>query len=77
MRLSPRVQAAFAIVMREQTDSWGKTMVRLFRSFFMISFVTALFGLFMVTVVHVMTNQSPSFAKLPEPTAFILQTNNS
>lgn len=52
-------------------------MLNLFRSFFMVSFFAALIGLFMVTLVHVTTNTGPSFAKLPEPTAYIVVSNKN
>ena len=51
-------------------------MVNLFRSFFMITFFTAVMGFFMVGLVHVVSDTSPDFAKLPEPTAYNVEVSN-
>lgn len=52
-------------------------MVNLFRSFFMISLFATFIGIFMVALVHVMSEPTPGFAKLPAPTAYIIKTRNS
>lgn len=52
-------------------------MVNLFRSFFMITFFAATIGIFMVGLVHVVSDTSPDFAKLPEPTAYNIDASSS
>ncbi|MEP1442449.1 MAG: hypothetical protein ABJK39_05510 [Hyphomicrobiales bacterium] len=49
-------------------------MLHSFRSFFLLSLIVGAIGLFLVTMVQVVSEPKPAFSKIPSPTGFILQT---
>lgn len=49
-------------------------MLYSFRSFLLLSLIVGAMGLFLVTLVQVLSEPKPSFTRMPSPTGFILQT---
>lgn len=49
-------------------------MLHSFRSFFLLSLIVGIMGLYLVTLVQVASEPKPGFTKFPAPTAFITQT---
>ena len=49
-------------------------MLHSFRSFFLLSLIVGMMGLYLVALVQVASEPKPAFTKFPAPTAFIAQT---
>ncbi len=49
-------------------------MLHSFRSFFLLSLIVGMMGLYLVTLVQVTSEPKPGFTKFPTPSAFIKQT---
>jgi len=52
-------------------------MVNLFRSFFLISLFVGSMGIFMLTLVHVMSEPRPGFAIQAAPASYFIKTVRS
>lgn len=50
-------------------------MLYSFRSFLLLSLIVGAMGLFLVTMVQVVSEPKPAFTKMPSPTSFIVQTS--
>lgn len=48
-------------------------MLYSFRSFLLLSLIIGALGLFLVTMVQVVSEPKPAFTKMPSPTGIILQ----
>ena len=50
-------------------------MLHSFRSFFLLSLIVGMMGLFLVTLVQVASEPKPAYTKIPAPTAIIAQVS--
>jgi len=50
-------------------------MLYSFRSFLLLSLIVGMMGLYLVTLVQVVSEPKPAFSKAPEPTAIITQAS--
>ena len=51
-------------------------MLYSFRSFLLLSLIVGAMGLFLVTMVQVVSEPKPAFTKIPSPTAFTTQASS-